>query len=126
MSKEQRELVARAQESLEAARLLQEAGPHGFAASRAYYGMFYIAEALLLGEGLAFSKHGAVHAAFGREFVKTGIVERYFHQYLVRAMAVRHAGDYGKYQSVTREEATKQIERAAEFLRLADRLLATE
>lgn len=88
--------------------------------------MFYIAEALLLGEGLSFSKHGAVHAAFGREFVKTGIVERHFHQYLVRAMAVRHAGDYGESQSVTEKEAAKQIGRAAEFLRLADRLLATE
>ena len=36
-----------------------------FAASRAYYAMFYAAEALLQSRGLAFSKHSAVHAAFG-------------------------------------------------------------
>ena len=34
--------------------------------------MFYMAQALLEGEGLAFSKHSAVIAALGRYFVKTG------------------------------------------------------
>jgi uncharacterized protein (UPF0332 family) len=62
MTDEQRRLVEQARESLDAAKVLQEAGHHGFAASRAYYAMFYIAEALLLGKGLSFSKHAAVHA----------------------------------------------------------------
>jgi len=62
LTPEQQALVQKARDSLKAARLLHANGQHGFAASRAYYTMFYLAEALLLREGLAFSKHGAVHA----------------------------------------------------------------
>lgn len=71
MTTEQEALVAKARESVRAARLLAAEGMHGFAVSRAYYAMFYLAEALLLGEGLAYSKHSAVIAAFGRHFVKS-------------------------------------------------------
>jgi uncharacterized protein (UPF0332 family) len=65
MIPEQRDLLIQARDSLEAAKLLTQGGHHGFAASRAYYTMFYVAEAFLIGEGLSFSKHFAVHAAFG-------------------------------------------------------------
>jgi uncharacterized protein (UPF0332 family) len=33
--------------------------------------MFYVAQAFLAGEGLSFSKHSAVIAAFGQHFAKT-------------------------------------------------------
>ena len=62
MTSEQETLSLRAKESLAAAKLLHQSGYHGFAASRAYYAMFYMAEALLLGKNLAFSKHSAVIA----------------------------------------------------------------
>lgn len=123
MMPEQRDLLVQAQESLEAAKLLQASGHHGFAASRAYYAMFYVAEALLLGEGLAFPKHSAVHAAFGKHFAKTGMVPAEFHQHLIRGMEVRHVGDYGRRSSVTPKQSRLQIERAGEFLRLAERLI---
>jgi|1185.fasta_scaffold1398647_1 uncharacterized protein (UPF0332 family) len=41
------------------------------AISRAYYAMFYLAEALLAERDLEFKKHAAVHAAFGEHFTKT-------------------------------------------------------
>jgi uncharacterized protein (UPF0332 family) len=123
MMPEQRDLLEQARESLEAARLLLTQGYHGFAASRAYYGMFYIAEAFLLGQGLAFSKHSAVHAAFGEHFTKTAIVPAQFHRYLLRGMETRHIGDYGRERKVTPEEATGQIAHAQEFVDLAERLL---
>ena len=126
MTEEQHRLVEQARESVSAARLLQQAGHHGFAASRAYYAMFYVAEALLLGKGLTFSKHSAVHAAFGEHFVKTGVVKADFHRALIRAMAVRHVGDYGGPDSVTPEEAEEQLKRAQDFLSLAERLLQAE
>ena len=119
MTEEQRQLVEQAQESVAAARLLLSAGHDGFAASRAYYAMFYVAEAFLLTKGLAFSKHGAVHAAFGQHFVKTGIVPPEHHRRLVKAMAVRHAADYGAVGGVTAKEAEEQIRHAEEFIELA-------
>ena len=123
MTQEQEDLLVQARESLGAARLLDASGYHGFAASRAYYAMFCVAQALLLGKGLAFSKHSAVLAAFGKHFVKLGDVPADFHRHLIRGMEVRHAGDYGRGQVVLPEESTRQIERADEFLGLAERLI---
>lgn len=70
MTEDQRELLLKAQQSLEAAKLLLNNNYPDYATSHAYYTMFYIAEAFLEGEGLSFSKHSAVIAAFGREFAK--------------------------------------------------------
>ncbi|GEM_PF-737024 len=95
MTDDQRELLQEARDSVSAARVLLDAGYPGYAASRAYYAMFYVAEALLEGEGMAFSKHSAVIAAFGRHFARTGKVPVEFHRYLIEASELRHAGDYG-------------------------------
>jgi len=115
LTPEQRALVEKADESLKAARLLQRYGQSSFAAARAYYTMFYLAEALLLGEGLAFSKHTAVQAAFGERFAKTGRVPVEFHRYLIRGLEVRHLADYAT-SPVSKEEADEQITRAERFL----------
>ncbi|NQE36891.1 HEPN domain-containing protein [Microcoleus asticus] len=68
MKPEQLDLLLKARQSLSAARLLLNNGFPDYAASRAYYAMFYIAEAFLDGEGMSFSSHAAVIGAFGREF----------------------------------------------------------
>jgi uncharacterized protein (UPF0332 family) len=122
MMAEQKDLLIQARASAEAAGLLLREGYPNFAASRAYYAMFYVAEALLLGRGLAFSKHGAIHAAFGKEFVKTGLVPPEFHRRLIRGLEVRSAADYGSASGVTAEEAREQIAGAEAFLALAERL----
>ncbi|MCA9997744.1 MAG: HEPN domain-containing protein [Anaerolineales bacterium] len=80
MMLEQQALIKKAEDSLAAAQLLLDEGFYDFAVSRTYYGMFYIAEAFLLGEGLTFSSHAAVIAAFGRYFAKTGRVPSEFHR----------------------------------------------
>lgn len=125
MTEEQADLLKRARESATAAQQLHELGHAGFAASRAYYGMFYVAQALLLGKGLAFSKHSAVIAAFGEHFAKTEALPVRFHQYLIRGMEARHAGDYGSRDSVTPDEAQQQIDHVAEFLDLAEQFIGT-
>jgi len=69
MKESTRQLFVNAGETLNAAELLVEQGFLRDAASRAYYGAFYIAEALLNEKELSFRKHGAVHSAFAQEFV---------------------------------------------------------
>lgn len=44
--------------------------------SRAYYAMFYLAQAFRLEKQLEFSSHAGVISAFGREFGKTGRIPR--------------------------------------------------
>ncbi len=123
MTSDQLELLQQARDSLSAARLLINGGYPGYAASRCYYAMFYVAEALLEGEGLAFSKHSAVIAAFGERFARTGKVPVEYHRFLMEAQELRHQGDYGVRDTVTAEQAEQQIERAERFLELAERLI---
>jgi uncharacterized protein (UPF0332 family) len=123
MNQEQRNLLLQAQNSLEAARLLYSNGYFGFAAPRAYYAMFYVSEGFLISKGLSFSKHSSVCSAFGKYFVKTGTVSSKFHKYLIKGVEVRHAGDYGKAESVTPESANEQIIHAEEFLKMGEQLL---
>ena len=54
--------LERAVQSIQAARDLASTGYYDFAASRAYYGAFYAATAVLLSEGLESSKHSGVIA----------------------------------------------------------------
>jgi len=119
---EQRALIQRAKQSLEAARLLLSHDHTAFAAARAYYAMFHVAEALLLGQGLSFSKHTAVHAAFGQHLAKTGRVPAEFHRYLIRGLEVRHLADYST-TPVGEADAAEQIRRAEKFIELAHELL---
>ena len=123
MTRDQLELLLEARDSLSAARLLLDGGYPGYAASRAYYVMFYVAEAFLEGEGLAFSKHSAVIAAFGQRFVRPGRVPTEFHRFLLEAQALRHAGDYGPRSAVAPEQAREQILRAESVLAAAQRLI---
>ena len=124
MTAQQESLLDQARASLAAAKLLRASGFDGFAASRAYYAMFYVAQALLLGKGLTFSKHAGVVSAFGEHFAKTRDLPPEFHRYLIRGMEVRHAGDYAGPAAVTSQEADEQIARAEEFLQSASQLLA--
>jgi uncharacterized protein (UPF0332 family) len=123
VSPEQRDLVDTAKDSIEAASLLLVGGFPGYAAARAYYAMFYLAEAFLEGEGLSFSKHSAVISAFGKHFAVTGRVPAEFHGHLIKAFEIRQAGDYGNRQAVGVEEAQEQISRARGFLELAEKTL---
>ncbi|MGH8057538.1 MAG: HEPN domain-containing protein [Candidatus Entotheonellia bacterium] len=124
MTADQGELLEKARISLTAAKLLLEGSLPDFAASRAYYVMFYVAQAFLEGEGMAFSRHSAVIAAFGREFARLGRVRIEFHQYLLKAQETRQSGDYGPPHAVTLEEAAEQIANAERFFELAERLIA--
>jgi hypothetical protein len=67
-------LMARADEELAAARLLANGGFAAQAVSRAYYGAFYAAEAVLLELGETRSKHSGVVAAFVRLVVQAGSI----------------------------------------------------
>jgi len=109
-------IVRKAEESLEAARTLLEKGAYEFAVSRAYYTMFYCTEAILLTKGISVSKHSALIALLGKEFVKTGEVPHRFFTYLRLAFQLRQVADYSFETHLSEEDAEVQIKRAEEFL----------
>ncbi len=120
MKPEQQALLEKAARSLKAAKVLNETGFPEFAASRAYYAMFYVAEAFLEGKRLSFSKHSAVIAAFGQYFARTKQVPVEFHRYLITAEQIRIKGDYNIEPGLTAEQAAKQISYAEQFLEFAE------
>lgn len=122
MTPEQRMLVTKAKQSLDAAKLLLQQNFSGFAASRAYYTMFYVTEAFLEGEGLSFSRHSAVIAAFGERFARTGRVPVEMHRQLIQAEQIRLQGDYQAVDSVSPEVAQLLIHQAERFIALAEQL----
>ncbi|MCL4529761.1 MAG: HEPN domain-containing protein [Chloroflexi bacterium] len=66
-----RKLLDKVLDAIEAAEGLMDMGKAEFSAGRAYYAMFYIAEALFSEKGLEFKQHGRVIGAYGLHFAKT-------------------------------------------------------
>jgi uncharacterized protein (UPF0332 family) len=120
------DLLQMAKESLEAAEDLFKSKHYGFSASRSYYAMFYVAETVLLTKNFSFSKHKAVISAFGKEFVKTGLLPQPLHRYLRNAFKLRQLGDYGFPGSVSEKKAQTLIEQTKDFIRTVEEYLVKE
>lgn len=119
MKEETRLLLAKAQRAIHTAQHLQDINDIEFAIGRAYYAMFYIAEALLNEKDLQFRKHGGVHGAFGEHFVKTGLFDPQYHRWLLTSFNRRIVSDYGIEVVFTTEEVQEAISQAREFLNAA-------
>lgn len=112
--------LRKARESIDAAKDLIARGSSGFAASRAYYAMFYCAQALLLSRQKSYSRHSAVIAAFGREFVKPGLMDAKFHRYIREAFDARQVADYEPIREISKQTAERTVARAEEFLQASE------
>jgi uncharacterized protein (UPF0332 family) len=116
-------LLEKAERSIRATQTLLDAGAAEFAVGRAYYAMFYVAGALLHEEGLNFRSHAAIHAAFGKEFAKTGRLDSKYHRWLIDAFDERLQADYGFAVSVDTHKVVTLVDRARAFLATARTLL---
>ena len=111
-----RKLLQLSQESIRGARVLLKEDLPGQAASRAYYAMFYVAQALLITRGLSFSRHSAVISRFGKEFSKTRLFDPKYHKYLIDGFEKRQIADYAITEDIDNDTATELIDHAAQFL----------
>ncbi len=119
MTPEQQKLLEKANRSLQAARELNSKGFPDFAASRVYYSMFYIATAFLEADGLSYSKHSAVIAAFGERFARTKRIRVELHRYLIEAERIRLKADYNTELNITEAEVDRLISQGEEMLNFA-------
>lgn len=85
--------------------------------------MFYVAEALLLGKGLAFSSHSAVIAGIGEHFARAGLIDPRLHRYLMDGHVTRTKSDYDVTATISEAQAAEQIAHAEEFMQAAERFL---
>ncbi len=114
--------LAWAHQALRTARLTLEHEDYITTVNRAYYAIFYGANALLAIKGLERSKHSGVIAAFRQHFIKTGIMETEYSDFYGAAMEDRHAGDYGLV-ALSNEVAARDLRRAELFVARIEQLL---
>jgi uncharacterized protein (UPF0332 family) len=123
MKEHMRKLLDKSLSSIEAAEGLMNMDKIEFAAGRAYYAMFYVAEALLEEKGLQFSQHGQVIGAFGLHFAKTQELDPKYHRWLADAFDVRISGDYEAGANIGEQIVATIINQAREFLEVAQKYL---
>lgn len=126
MKETTRQLFDRALDAIEAADILLTNGKTDFAAGRAYYAMFYVAEALLNEKGFQFGKHGNVIGAYGQHFAKTNELDPKFHRWLLTSFDQRQIGDYAFDPNVEVKVVVQMIHQAQEFLETAKKYLSKE
>ena len=116
-------LMIKARHALGVAEKLRAGGDFPDAASKAYYAMFYAAQALLKSHGIEVVKHSAVASVLGRRFAKTGRLDPKFHRIFLNARRVRETADYGIFQEVTEHAAEVAVEEGRAFLKEITRIL---
>ncbi len=123
MTAAQEEMMAKVRESLGASSHLVAGGYYDFAVARAYYAMFYAAQALLMKQGRTFSQHGSLLSAVGQYLVKTGIIPAHLHRNLINAYNARIEGDYEPGGKFAAQDAALRITHAEEFIAVVEEKL---
>jgi uncharacterized protein (UPF0332 family) len=108
--------LAKAHHALEVAYKLQHGDDYADAAGKAYYAMFYAAQALLKAHGIEVVKHSAVASMLGRHFAKTGRLDPKFHRMFLNARHIREIADYGLFEEIGESNATLTIEDSKAFI----------
>ena len=116
---------ARAQQAVETGRLVMNHEDYITAVNRAYYAIFYAANALLSTKGLERSKHSGVVATFRQHFVKTGLIEPEYSDTYGQSMDERHNADY-ELETLNYETASENLENAARFVDRIERFLGEQ
>ncbi|MBD2149475.1 HEPN domain-containing protein [Pseudanabaena sp. FACHB-1277] len=92
--------------------------------SRAYYAMYYIAQALLLSEGIETSTHRGVIKLINLHFVKTGRLAPDISKLLGDTHDLRQSGDYETDFVANQEVADQAIADAKTFIAEVRKILA--
>jgi uncharacterized protein (UPF0332 family)/predicted nucleotidyltransferase len=92
-------------------------------ADRAYYAVFYAANAMLATQGLQRSKHPAVMALFREKFVINGTIEPSYVRDYEEAMKRRHMSDYDLNTLVNADYVRVGLEAAQRFTSRVERYL---
>lgn len=119
MTEEVKKYIEKAEKSLQAAKELFRKEYFEDACSKAYYVMFYAAQALLKSIGIDVSKHSAVVAKFGQHFAKTRRIDPKYHRFLIDAKKKRETADYDVFSLIDKEIAEERMAWAEDFLKMA-------
>ena len=112
-----------AEDDLEAAKLLLEAGKYKAANNRAYYACFHAIDAVLAKEPVAFKKHKDTLSYFNKNYVHTEIFPRDIGRKISRLEIIRHKSDYDTFYIASKEDALEQVSVTEEVIDLVRKYL---
>jgi len=118
--------IENAKEMLGVAQLNLDNGFYASAVNRAYYAIFYAANAMLATKGLARNKHSGVMSAFRQYFVKTNKIEKDFSNIYGRVFEDRNISDYDIHLAVEVDQVSKNLDDAKRFVERVDEFLRQE
>ncbi|MBR2215249.1 MAG: HEPN domain-containing protein [Selenomonadaceae bacterium] len=108
--------LSAAAERLAVSKYLLDSGYFNDSVGRSYYAIFSAIRALLAERRVDFKKHSAVISYFNREYVKTGLFDVKYSEYLRDAFNERNTADYSDFYIVAKKDAELQYLHASELL----------
>ena len=108
--------IARAKEAIEEVDILIKSKKFNAAATRIYYGVFYITNALLLMDNFPTSKHSQIIGYFNKNYVKERIINPKIRRFLNRAYELRTRSDYGEFIEYSEPEINSYFKEMKDFI----------
>ena len=108
--------MSRANESMEDARILADAGRWNACVNRLYYACFYAISALLVHHGLSSSKHTGVRSLFNKHYVKTGKIPKKLARIYNDLFERRQEGDYIDFVRFQESQVRPWISEAGQLI----------
>lgn len=113
----------RAYQDLTAAERILADGFYHVTVTRAYYAMFYAAQARLLSQAVHRHRHAGVLSAFNEHFIGTNLIETEYAKLLAQAFESRLDSDYDITYTTDQALAEKVLHDAQQFVQRAERYL---
>ena len=121
MDEEQKSLLKAGKDKLRVAKMLFNEEEHGESVSRAYYGMFHAARALLLEKGSKPRTHQGVITELGKLFRDS--IDPELISSMSQIQSLREDADYEPYFDISRQRAGEVIDTARKFLNAVEKIL---
>ena len=118
--------IENAHEMLNVARFNLDNEVYASAINRAYYAIFYAANALLATKRLSRSKHSGVIGIFRQYFVKTGLVATELSDIYGQVMEDRHESDYELITAISQQDAQIDLTDSHKFVEEVEKWLKQE
>ncbi|TKJ21592.1 MAG: HEPN domain-containing protein [Promethearchaeota archaeon Loki_b32] len=109
-------LIEKAKKFMKSAKLLLDVDDFDSSASRIYYAMHYMVEALLLTKNLRIKSHRGLISIFGREFIKTKILPKEVGRQLKDAFDKRQIGDYEISVKINKKDIEELLKIGQRFI----------
>lgn len=103
--------IKKSKDAEEDARFLYDNDKLHLAVNRIYYAVFYILSALALKECFQTRKHQQLIGWFNKKYVKEGIIDKTFGQFVHKTYDERSQADYADYVEFEKQEVSVMMDK---------------